>query len=275
MQQIVNFLIRNKNNILFFLLLVFSLFLTIQAHSFQKSKFISSANFFTGGIYSWTSEMKLYFNLEEYNKRLLEENKNLKTKLATFIDTTKAQEFTDSTLYKEIYKYQIAEVINNNYAKMDNYLTINRGSKAGLEPDMGVVTSKGIVGIVEHVSPNYATVISILNSNSKINAQLSKTNHFGSLVWDGKDPNVVQLIDVPKLAPVKKGDTIITGGRSLIFPKGIPIGLIKDYSLDLSESYYTINVKLFNDMTNIGYVYLIENTNKEEVSELQNQTKDE
>ncbi|HET8753977.1 MAG TPA: rod shape-determining protein MreC [Salinimicrobium sp.] len=270
MQQIVNFLIRNKNNILFFLLFAFSLFLTIQSHSFQKSKFISSANFLTGGIYSWTSDMKLYFNLEEYNQRLLEENKNLKTRLATFTDTTQVREFTDSTSYKEIYKYRIAEVINNNYAKMDNYLTINRGAKAGLKPDMGVITSQGIVGIVESVSPNFATVISILNSNSKINAQLSKTNHFGSLVWDGKDPNVVQLIDVPKLAPVKKGDTIITGGRSLIFPKGIPIGKIKDFSLDISESYYTIDVRLFNDMTNIGYVYIIENTSKEEISELQN-----
>lgn len=275
MQQIINFIIRNKNNILFFLLLAFSLFLTIQSHSFQKSKFISSANFFTGGIYSWTSDMKLYFNLEEYNQRLLEENKNLKTRLATFNDTLQVREFIDSTSYNQIYKYKIAEVINNNYAKMDNYLTINRGTKAGLKPDMGVITSKGIVGIVEKVSPNYATVITILNSNSKINAQLSKTNHFGSLVWNGKDPNVVQLIDVPALAPVKKGDSIITGGRSLIFPKGIPIGQIEDFNLDISESYFTIDVRLFNDMTNIGYVYLIENTSSEEISELQNQSIDE
>src|SRR5690606_28118618 len=145
----------------------------------------------------------------------------------------------------------------------------------GLRPDMGVVTSKGIVGIVENISDNYATVISILNSNSRINAQLTKTNHFGSLVWDGKDPNIVQLIDVPGLAPIAQGDTIVTGGQSLIFPEGIPIGTIEDFSLDRSESYYNINVSLFNDMTNIGYVYIIEHTRKDEILELQETTGNE
>jgi len=125
------------------------------------------------------------------------------------------------------------------------------------------------VGIVDQVSKNYARVISILNGHSKINAQLKKTNHFGSLIWNGKDPNVVQLIDVPRLAPIKIGDTIVTGGKSLIFPQGIPIGSIEEFKLDQNESYYTIEIRLFNDMTNIGYVYIIENKEKEEIKELQ------
>lgn len=275
MQQIINFLIRNKNNILFLLLLLFSLFLTIQSHSYQKSKFISSANFVTGGVYNWTSNMRTYFHLEEYNQRLLEENMKLKMQLSSFVDTLEVSQQLDSTITHAIFRYQTAGVINNNYTNIDNYLTINRGSTAGVSADMGVVTSKGIVGIIEHVSPNYATVISVLNSNSKINAQINKTNHFGSLVWNGENPNVVQLIDVPAQAPVKNGDTIITGGRSLIFPKGIPIGKILDFNLDKSESYFTIDIQLFNDMTNVGYVYLIENTDKEEISELQNLSKDD
>ncbi|MEG9327916.1 rod shape-determining protein MreC [Salinimicrobium catena] len=275
MQQIINFLIRNKNNILFLLLLSVSLFLTIQSHSYQKSKFISSANFVSGGIYSWTSNINTYFNLEEYNLRLLEENQRLRTRLATYEDSLEIKDFTDTSSYEGSYIFRASEVINNNYAKVDNYLTLKSGSREGIERDMGVVTSKGIVGIVENVSPNYSTVISILNSNSRINAQLKKSNHFGTLVWNGEDPNVVQLIDVPAIAPVTKGDTIITGGRSLIFPKGIPIGDIIDYELDQSESYYTINIGLFNDMTNLGYVYIIENTAQEEIKELQNITKDE
>ena len=275
MQQIINFLIRNKNNILFLLLLSVSLFLTIQSHSYQKSKFISSANFVSGGIYSWTSNINTYFNLEEYNLRLLEENQRLRTRLATYEDTLEIRDYTDTSSYEGSYIFRASEVINNNYAKVDNYLTLKSGARDGIERDMGVVTSKGIVGIVENVSPNYSTVISILNSNSKINAQLKKSNHFGTLVWNGEEPNVVQLIDVPAIAPVSKGDTIITGGRSLIFPKGIPIGSIMDYELDPSESYYTIDIELFNDMTNLGYVYVIKNTAQEEIRELQNLSKDE
>ena len=275
MQQIINFLIRNKNNVLFLLLLGFSLFLTIQYHSYQKSRFISSANFLSGGIYSWTSDINGYFYLEEYNQRLLEENERLRTRLAALEDTTQLQDFKDTLNFDGSYTFQAAEVINNNYANPNNYLTLKGGSNSGIERDMGVVTSKGIVGIVENVSQKYSTVISILNSNSKINAQLKKSNHFGTLIWSGDNPNVVQLIDVPAIAPVEKGDTIITGGRSLIFPKGLPIGTVNDYTLDQSESYYTINIDLFNDMTNLGYVYVIGNNEKENIEELQNLTDDE
>ena len=275
MQQIINFLIRNKTNILFLFLLSVSLLLTIQSHSYQKSKFISSANFFSGGLYNWASDIDEYFYLKEYNQRLLEENKELRTRLAVFQDTILADKLPDSADLEIIYKFETAEVINNNYSKPDNYLTLNKGSNDGIQPDMGVITSKGIIGIVENVSDNFATVLSILNSNSRVNAQLRKSEHFGSLVWDGRDPNLVQLIDVPGLAPVQKGDTIITGGRSLIFPKGIPIGEIENYTLDQSGSYYTIHIRLFNDMTNIGYVYIIENETKEEILELENQTRDE
>lgn len=275
MQQIINFLIRNKNTLLFLLLLCLSLFLTIQSHSYQKSKFISSANFITGGIYNWTNDLDAYLHLKEYNRRLQMENQKLRTNLSKFRDTIQEKKFIDSTSYRDIYTFRTAEVINNNYSKMDNYLTINQGTRDGVTPDMGVITSKGIVGIIENVSENYATVISILNSNSKINAQLKKSNHFGSLVWNGKDPNIVQLIDVPALAPIEKGDTIITGGKSLIFPKGIPVGTITDYSLDPSRSYYTIDIMLFNDMTNIGYVYVIENNDKQEILDLEKLTKDE
>ena len=275
MQQITNFLIRNKNNILFLLLLGFSLFLTIQAHSYQKSKFISSANLVSGGIYSWSSNINTYFNLEKYNQRLLEENQMLRTRLAGYEDTLKVADYTDTLSFSSHYIFRAAEVINNNYANRNNYLTLDRGSRAGIKRDMGVVTSKGIVGIIENVSPKYSTVISILNSNSKINAQLKKSDHFGTLVWNGEEPNIVQLIDVPVIAPVSEGDTIITGGRSLIFPKGLPIGTIEDFNTDISETYYTINIRLFNDMTNIGYVYVIGNTEKDDIQELQELIKDE
>ncbi|MFO7721166.1 MAG: rod shape-determining protein MreC [Gillisia sp.] len=270
MQQIFNFLIRNKNNILFLLLLGISLFLTIQSHSFHKSKFISSANFITGGIYNWANNIQTYFHLEDYNKRLVEENKYLRSKLTNIQDTISEEKFLDSISYKGIYQIKTAAVVNNNYSKTNNYITLNIGENSGITTEQGVITSQGIVGIIDKVSTKYSRVISILNSNSRINAQLKKTNHFGSLVWDGKDPNIVQLVDVPRQAPVKRGDTIITGGRSLIFPEGIPIGNITDFKLDVSESYYTINIRLFNDMTNIGYVYIIENKDKAEVKALEN-----
>jgi rod shape-determining protein MreC len=77
---------------------------------------------------------------------------------------------------------------------------------------MGVINNLGLVGI-DNTSPRYSTVISILNVKSRINAKI-KSNHFGSLIWNGKSTGFVQLIDVPRLASVRKGDTIVTGMQS-------------------------------------------------------------
>jgi len=251
------------------LLLGLSLFLTIQSHSFHKSKFISSANVVTGGIYNWANNIQTYFHLDDYNKRLLEENKQLRSLLANTIDTASLGETLDSISLDGVYNFRTARVINNNFSKINNYITLDQGENAGIKNEFGVITSQGIVGIVDHVNSKHSRVISILNSHSRINAQLKKTFHFGSLVWDGKDPNMVQLIDVPRQAPVAVGDTIVTGGRSFIFPQGIPIGKVDSFTLDQNESYYTLQVQLFNDMTNIGHVYLIEHEDKEELKDLE------
>jgi len=180
------------------------------------------------------------------------------------IDTIKGVKKTDVI---------ISKVIHNSYSKHENYLTINNGSKDGIKQDMGVINSAGIIGIVDKVSPNYATVISILNIQSKINAKIKKSNHFGSLIWNGKNTGYVQLIDVPRLAGVRKGDTIVTGGQSHIFPENIGIGTIDKVYVDNETNYYTLDVKLFNDMTNLGYVYIIKSKDREEIINLEKQSK--
>ena len=166
-----------------------------------------------------------------------------------------------------------SKVIHNSYNTHENYLTINSGSAAGVQSDMGVINSAGIVGIVDKTSKNYATVISILNVKSQINAKIKKSNHFGSLSWDGKNAGYVQLIDVPRLASVRKGDTIVTGGQSVIFPENIGIGTIDKVYTDSETNYYTLNIRLFNDMTNLGHVYIIKSKDREEIINLEKQSK--
>ncbi|MBW1297959.1 rod shape-determining protein MreC [Aquimarina litoralis] len=270
MQQIINFLIRNKNFLLFLLLLFISLILTIQSHSYHKSKFISSTNFFTGGVYGWRYSISNYFGLKSDNERLLKENEELRNQLSLFTTDTITTNYTDTTSFDKPYHFIKGNVYKNDYSKIDNYILINKGEKDGVEPDMGVITDKGIIGIVENTSTNYSRVISILNSNSRINAGLKKSNQYGSLVWNGKDPNIVQLETVPRQANLKKGDTIITNGRSTIFPRGIQIGTILNYELDQNQSYFLIDVLLFNDMTDIGFVYAIKSNDAAEIRSLEN-----
>ncbi|OEJ99243.1 rod shape-determining protein MreC [Flavivirga aquatica] len=268
MQQIVNFIIKNKNFLLFFFLFSISILFTIQSHSYHKSKFINSANFLTGGIYNSVNNISVYLNLKSQNQLLVEENNRLRSLVLNSgieIDST----YIDSTSFNNIYNVYNANIIKNNYSLTDNILTINKGNNDSIKQDFGVISSKGIIGIIDRTSNNYATVISILNTTSKISAQLKKTNHFGTLIWNAKSPEFVQLIDIPKIAPVKTGDTIITSGRSSIFPKGIPVGVISNFQLDTSENYYEINIQLFNDMTNLEHTYIIKNKNAKEINKLQ------
>ena len=269
MRQIINFLINNKHFLLFLLLLFLSLIFTIQSHSYHKSKFISSTNFLTGGIYNWRYSVSNYFNLRTENERLLEENERLRNQLSAINLDTISKKFMDTISFDVPYVFTKSRVIKNDYSKTDNYILIDKGENDSLFADMGVITDKGIIGIIENTSKNYSRVISILNSNSRINAGLKKSDQYGSLTWDGKDPNIVQLETIPRQAILREGDTIITHGRSTIFPKGIGIGTILNYKLNQNKSYYLIDVKLFNDMTNIGFVYSIENKNATEIKSLE------
>ncbi|CAM3832260.1 rod shape-determining protein MreC [Flavobacterium branchiophilum] len=256
MQQIVNFLIKNSNNLLFLLLLSTGLGFTIQSHSYHKSKIISSANFVSGNVYNELSKLNEYLSLRGQNQALAAENARLKMLLFNKKDTVvpiinpnlSGFHHTDVIL---------AKVINNSYTRQENYLTLNVGQKIGVKTDMGVVNDQGIVGIIENTSANFATVQSILNVNSKINAKLKKSNHFGTLTWNGENTGFVQLVDIPRLASVKKGDTIVTGEQSDIFPENVNIGIVEKLYTDDETNYFTLDIKLFNDMTNLGHVYVI------------------
>ncbi|NEV94458.1 rod shape-determining protein MreC [Psychroflexus sp. YR1-1] len=273
MQQIILFLIKNKTGLVFIILMTIALGLTFQAHTYHNSKLVSSANFITGKVLGTTESVDQYFDLKTQNEILLEENETLRRRL---LNTTSAEDTLQPDLdyiTDTLYRIQKARVISNYYDKIDNYLLIEGGTKDSIKADLGVISSKGIIGIVIDASKEFSRVISILNTNTSINAKLKNTSHFGTLTWNGKDPNLMNLVDVPRSAPVKLGDTITTGGRSLIFPEDVPIGVISDYQLNENLGYYTISVRLFNDMTNLKHIYVIENVRREEAYEVLNEEK--
>ena len=271
MQQIINFVFKNSTRLLFLLLLITSLTLTIQSHSYHRSTVVNSTNVLTGSVFEKVSEVKTYFSLREQNNKLAQENATLRKILFNQKDSTTVLKKDSLKGYDKIDVIQ-SRVINNSYGVPENYLTINSGSLQGIKEDMGVINSQGIVGIVEKVSPKYATILSVLNVKSQINAKVKKSNHFGSLIWNAKNAGYVQLIDVPRLATVKKGDTIVTGGRSTIFPENIPVGIIDKIYTDTETNYFTINVRLFNDMTNLNHVYMISNKESAEINKLEKET---
>jgi rod shape-determining protein MreC len=281
MQQLIDFILRKKDVVVYFILLFLSLSLIFNSNYFHKSKFI----IFSNGITNYTNEVfeniNWYFELKKINSSLVEENLILKNQLEKFIEKSSID-----SLKNVAFQYQNAKVISNNLSSIKNNLVINKGIKHGLKNEMGVISSTGIVGIINRTSKNYSSVMSVLNTETKINAKVKRTSHFGTLEWNGLSNRELLLNDIPETADIKIGDSIITGGMSLIFPEGINIGVVSEImkqekfndnvmkfhinnqvkiaNIEFRENYLNIEVKLHTDMNNLNNVYVIESLNKNE-----------
>ncbi len=268
MQFILHLIQKHRTFLLFLVLELFALLLTLQYQSYQKSKFINSANFLSGGIYNNVTSFRDYLHLKEENEILLQQNSNLKNQLlkrsyhpAVFKDSLHSK-------FAQKFKYTPARIINNDFHKRNNFLTLNVGSKDSVGPDMAVLNAKGIIGITANTSANYSTAISALNTRFKVNARLKNNDYFGTVSWNGKSPEEAQLIDIPRQALLIVGDTIVTGGRSSIFPEGILIGSIATISYE-NNRFKEVNIKLFNDIRNVTNVFVVKNLERNEIKELE------
>ena len=162
----------------------------------------------------------------------------------------------------------------NSINRKDNYFTINRGKIHGVMPKMGVIAPQGIAGIVINTTDEYALVQSVLSVNKmRINAALKNAGYFGTLTWKGDNARIMHLADVPKYVPIAVGDTVITDGKSAIFPKGVMIGRVAGYEVDTKTGYWDISVELSEKMGNIRKVYVVTNLKKEKIQKIQDTLK--
>lgn len=272
MQQLLFILYKFRFFIVFVLLECLAIFFTIQNYSYHKSVYVNSAGFLTGSVYNNFLSVRDYIYLNEENRMLTLENTQLKNELAKKESLQQDVYFKLDSIQK--YKYIPAKIINNSYTKQHNNLTLNVGEKQGVTADLGVVNSKGIIGIIRNTSQHYASVLSVLNTKSRVNVRLKHSHHFGTMVWNGENYTTTQIIDMPRQASVKQGDTIVTGSESAIFPEGISVGVVKNAVFE-NKKYTRIDVLLFNDMSAISNVQIVKNTQKEEQKELEEKSSNE
>lgn len=245
-------------------------YLIVQNNNFQKAGFVNSSNTVVASILSVVNDVAEYIHLKSTNAFLAEENAKLHALLpvALYNDTNNINVVKD-TLHKQQYEYIAAKVINNSTNKRNNYLTLNKGQLQGIEPEMGVICSSGIVGIVKDVSEHYCTVMSLLHKDFHTSGKLTRNNYFGNLEWHGGNPTEAVIVEMPKHVPLTIGDTVVTTAYSTIFPEGIRIGRIKNFDLKTGNNFYTIDVKLSTDFQNIDYVYIVKNLFREEQKQLE------
>ncbi len=234
---------------------------------------LNASNAVVANIMEGVSYVKEYINLKANNEQLARENAQLQSKLASalYISEFKRDSVNDS-IYIQQYTYITAKVINNSVNKRNNYITLDKGSLQGIKPEMGVITSRGLVGIVKQVSPRFCTVMSVLHKDTRISAKFKKNEFFGSLVWNGEDPQYATLREIDKTVPVKKGDTIVSTSFSSIYPSGIFIGVVEKSELESGSNFHNIQVKLSTSFNNLNYVYVIDHLLKNEQRGLEEAT---
>lgn len=264
------------NLILFLILEGISFYLIITYNDTQAKIYHNSVNVISGSIANQASNIRGYFSLKEQNSILLKENAKLKAKLFNLTEKqgAKPEDLDLKVTQNQVFNLVSARVVNNSISLRNNFLSLNKGRKAGITENQGVIGENGVIGITKSVNDNYTTVMSIFNSQTKISARIKDKGYFGSLVWSNNgDVRFMTLNDIPKHVPIKLGDKVETSGYSNLFPSGIMLGKIVGKKIPPGSSTYELKVKLYQDMTKIKFAYVVINYETPALDSLYLQTK--
>ncbi|MBD3750029.1 MAG: rod shape-determining protein MreC [Sphingobacteriales bacterium] len=261
----------------FFLLIIYlsiSIILLVRNNDFQRASTFNTSNQIIGAIYQRVNGIEKYLHLSAVNDSLAKENASLRNQLKSsfYNDSVTSKKIIDTVNHVQ-YEYMVAEVVNKSITARNNYITINRGAKQGIKKGMGVIGPDGVVGIVWNVSENFASIQSILHEDTRITSSIEGTPYFGPLVWNGKDPNMVTLTDIPNQLQLKKNAKVVTSGYGVIFPKGILIGHVLKSGIKGGGSFLDISVKLSTNFYALQYVYVIKNNLQKEQETLESANK--
>ena len=262
MRALIDFIINSKHVLVFLLLEIVSLVLLFSYNGYQKSVYFTTANGVVGTTYDAISSVTSYLNLQEENRQLEAVNERLRRQVYEL--QQQIEEVRQDTAKRIISlpkKYDLvhAQVVNMTLHKANNMITINRGEADGIRPEMGVVCSRGVVGIVYMTSQHYSLVMPLLNTNSQISCRLRNSEYFGSLVWERGYADIAYVTKIPRHAKVKEKEIVETNGFSDIFPPGLPIGVVQRVGNSADGISYMLRVKLFANFPTLRNVSVITN----------------
>ncbi|NGM73820.1 rod shape-determining protein MreC [Sphingobacterium sp. SGL-16] len=273
MKNLWLFLVRYNAFFWFILFFVFSLALVVNNNNYQRSSFVNSSNVVVGSFYSNVNSWKEYMHLAEANKDLLDENALLRHQLQEMVakDSINEPLNTDSMDNPSRFEFVVASVVNNSVHQRSNYITINKGSLDGIEKDMGVITSNGVVGTVLNVSPHFSTIKSLLHPDTKISVSVDSTSSaFGSLVWgDNTESRFAMVRDIPNHVKLYVGQPIYTSGYSTKFPKGIKVGYVVQTDIVSGGSFKDVRILLTTKFEKLTHVYIVKDKLAKEKLELE------
>ena len=266
MYNLQRFILKHHFVILFILLEVISILLLARSQNFHRSSLVNTSNAMVGKIYEWSSEIGNYFRLNSANKQLAEENAMLRQQLSVVYDTTSC--IFDTNEGDTLYKYIPAQVVNNSTNQANNYIIINKGSLDGIQREMSVMSTDGIVGVVTDVSRHYASVMSLLHSKSVVGVRFKNNQEIASLKWETNNYRYGMVEDIPTHIVLQKGDTVVTSSHSFIFPEDLMVGTVEEFYPTAVDALSRAKIRFATDFSTLRHVYVIQDLHKPELDSL-------
>ena len=252
--------------LLFIVLESLSLLLVKESGVVQRFRIMGTVRSVQAWGWNRTSRVNYYLHYRTENERLAAENLELRQQLAAARAAVKAAD-SIPVIVEPDFTFIGATVIKNTVDRQHNHLVLDRGSREGVEPGMGVVTSRGVIGIVDAVSQHYCHVISLLGAGQTVSAKLAGSGAFGPMTWTGLEPGRMLLREIPVHVQAAPGDTVLTSGYSTIYPPDIPIGSVVDAKVSKGSSQ-ELTVQLFEEFRALRHVYIVKNNHQQEIEEL-------
>ncbi len=269
MRNLLLFLAKYGHLLLFLILEIICFSLIIQFNDSQKETWVNSVNLYTGRVQERVNGVNNYLKLQQLNDSLSVENAKLLQQIIDFKVDLKDNAYQNfESIDTSIHTIIPTRVCDKTIRLRNNYFTLCKGSKQGIKKGMGVVSKQGIVGVVKSVTDHYSDVILLLHSQSRTSVSIKGKQYFGNLVWRTNDHSLMKMEAVPKYANVSLADTVITSGYSTIFPQGLEVGKVESINDEQGGNNYEIDVRLFNNIELLEYVYVIGIDHGLEVQEL-------
>ncbi|MBB6275664.1 rod shape-determining protein MreC [Porphyromonas circumdentaria] len=269
MQKIIEFVTKKGHWLLLIFFEVVAFALLFNGNIYHRFINLTYSNYIVGSFLRVSGDLTSYIKLRQKNEALLEQNARLESKYLSLkqqveyvtADTVVPFSFvTDSLTSFSSLEYITARVISSSINKTNNLIVIDKGERAGVQKDMGVMSAHGVVGIVSSVSQDYSVIVPLINPTIKLSCKLQNTGHFGYLSWNEPGKSITRLTDLPNHVAYKSGDTIVTSGYSSVFPPNLFVGTVGRIGqptdgVPLSTSF--IPVVLGTDFATLDFVYVI------------------
>ncbi|MBZ5522000.1 MAG: rod shape-determining protein MreC [Acidobacteriia bacterium] len=215
--------------------------------------FVSTGHFFRD---TWRSYVDLH-DVRRENRQLQEEVNSLRTEQARLKENVSEVQRLKALLdFKERYIGQTvaAQVIGSSGSEQSRSVYIDKGERAGIKPDMAVITPDGIVGKIKEVFAFSSQVLLINDHDSGAGVILEKSRLQGVLKGSGISDLAVRYIMADE--KVELGENVITSGGDGIYPKGLPVGSVSSFLPD-RDSFLDIRVKPAADLSRLEEVLVV------------------